>query len=332
MRTLGSAVEQGRIAHAYLFSGPRGTGKTSLAKILAKALNCENGPTAEPDGTCAICLAHPRCDRARRDRDGRRVAPRHRRHPRDPRARRAAAGRGPLQGLHPRRGALAHGRRLERAAEDARGAAAARRVRALHDRSGQAPEHDPLALPALRLPAARAGRARQGALARVRGREDRGARRRAAPRRARGRGLLPRRAHDPRPALDGRRRRRSPSRTPCACSASCRSRRSSTSSTSSRRASRGELLRRIDALAESGQDMHGLLDSLLGHLRLIYLLQHAEALPESEAAAPDRTAELQRQAQSLPPVRDAAHDRPAGHRAARHPRRLRRRACRSRSR
>ena len=54
----------------------------------------------------------------------------------------------------------------------------------------------------------------------------------------------------------------------------------------------GELLRRIDALAESGQDMAGLLDSLLGHLRLIYLLQHAEALPESEAAAPDRTAEL----------------------------------------
>ena len=50
----------------------------------------------------------------------------------------------------------------------------------------------------------------------------------------------------------------------------------------------GELLRRIDALAESGQDMHGLLDSLLGHLRLIYLLQHADALPESEAAAPDR--------------------------------------------
>ena len=86
----------------------------------------------------------------------------------------------------------------------------------------------------------------------------------------------------------------------------------------------GELLRRIDALAESGQDMHGLLDSLLGHLRLIYLLQHAETLPESEAASPDRGAELQRQAQSLAGLRDAAHDRPAGDGAARHPRRLRR--------
>ena len=57
MRTLKRAVETGRVAHAYLFSGPRGTGKTSTAKVLAMGLNCEQGPTAEPDGTCASCRA-----------------------------------------------------------------------------------------------------------------------------------------------------------------------------------------------------------------------------------------------------------------------------------
>jgi DNA polymerase-3 subunit gamma/tau len=57
VRTLRNAVEQGRVHHAYLFVGSRGTGKTSLAKILARSLNCVHGPTVTPCGECAPCRA-----------------------------------------------------------------------------------------------------------------------------------------------------------------------------------------------------------------------------------------------------------------------------------
>ena len=57
VRTLTTALETGRLAHAYLFSGPRGSGKTSAAKILARCIDCVNGPTATPDNTCEFCMA-----------------------------------------------------------------------------------------------------------------------------------------------------------------------------------------------------------------------------------------------------------------------------------
>ena len=152
-QTLRNAVSLGRIAHAYLFTGPRGTGKTSTARIMAKAANCREPQGGEPDDTCDICQSI----NEGRSLDLIEIDAASNRGIDDIRDLRDKVGytppRGPVQGLHHRRGPHAHRAGLQRAVEDPRGAARPRDLHPRDDRNPQGAAHDHLPVPAVRLPA-----------------------------------------------------------------------------------------------------------------------------------------------------------------------------------
>ncbi len=187
-----------------MLTGVRGVGKTTTARILARALNYElpdgsvTGPTIDmPVHGRALPGDHRRPPH-RRARDGRRLAQQRRRHARDHRRRALRAGVGALQGLHHRRSAHAVDGGVQRAAEDAGRAAAARQVHLRHHRDPQGAGDGPVALPALRPAPRRRRRAGQASRRHRRQRE----------RRDRGRGA----------GADRARRRRLGARLPCRCS------------------------------------------------------------------------------------------------------------------
>ena len=152
MRTLSNAVERDRVHHAYLFVGSRGTGKTSLAKILARSLNCVQGPTLTPCGECEPCrtiAAGTSLDVIEMDAASNRSVD-------DIRDLRERVGYVPASGrwkvyILDEAHMLTGG--LERVPQDPRGAAAEHRLHPRDDRAAQGDGHDRRPLPALRLPA-----------------------------------------------------------------------------------------------------------------------------------------------------------------------------------
>ena len=148
-RRLTNAIEQNRIAHAYLFVGPRGTGKTTIARIFAKCLNCTGGPKVDFDDD------DPRCQEIAEGRslDVLEIDGASNRGIEEIRELRETVKYAPaasqVQDLHHRRSPHAHEGGLQRAAQDARRAARACEVHVRHHGAGEGAADHPLPLPAV---------------------------------------------------------------------------------------------------------------------------------------------------------------------------------------
>ena len=153
------ALRTGRVNHAYLFSGPRGCGKTTSARILARCLNCEQGPTPDSVRGRATRAWRSRAAAPARSTSSRSTRPATvaSTTPASCASARLRPGAEPLQDLHHRRGAHGVAAGLQRAAQDRRRAAGAREVRLRDHRAREGHRHDPLAHAPLPLPAGSAG-------------------------------------------------------------------------------------------------------------------------------------------------------------------------------
>ena len=281
VRTLTNAIEQGKVRQAYLFAGPRGTGKTSLARILAKAVNCAHGPTPTPDGTCHACVAIANgtsLDVIEMDAASQRGID-------DIRDIRDRVVLQPVEGQY-KVYILDEAHQLTDAAWNA-----------LLKLIEEPPPHLMFVFCTTELqkvlPTVRSRcqtfvfqRPRLPELVRklrliadgegidVPGRGARADRARR-PRR------LPRRGVDARPARRRRPAARSPCRTSCSCSARSRTRCCSGCATWSSRARPPSALLFLEELSSQGQDLGRLVTDLLEHLRHLLLVQHMNEVPDS---------------------------------------------------
>ncbi len=158
VQALVNSLKEQRLHHAYLFTGTRGVGKTTIARLLAKALNCETGIVAGAVRRLLDVRRDRRGPVRRPDRGRRGVAHESRRHARAARQRPVRADSRPVQGVPHRRGAHAVDALVQRAPEDARGAAAAREVPVRDHGSAEVAGHRAVALPAVQPQAPHVGR------------------------------------------------------------------------------------------------------------------------------------------------------------------------------